>query len=194
MKSVLSILSLMSIAAAASASSIVVNGNFEADPYGNGGHVVPATVTGWTQSPAGVVAGIGQGYLNAPSQEIDLSGVTDNTSGTGMYQDLVTTPGQMYLLSLDVYTGGSLGHTGGVDVKVDSSVLGTNLQGFDRTNHSMYFTATGATSRLWLTSNHGNVSHVDNVSVQAVPEPTSMAALGAGALGLLRRRRNAKKA
>ena len=34
-------------------------------------------------------------------------------------------------------------------------------------------------------------AYFDNVSVQAVPEPASMAALGLGALGLLRRRRKA---
>ena len=186
MKTLFASLVVLAVAGSASA-NLVTNGGFEADAYNMGGYNVPATVTGWTQ--IGQVAGIGKGYLSSPSQEIDLSGVTDDASGTGLYQDLMTVAGQKYSLSLNVYTGGNLGHSGGVDVKIGDAALATNLQGYDRTAQTLSFTATGATTRLTLASNHGNVSHVDNVNVQAVPEPASMAALGLGALGLLKRRR-----
>ncbi len=192
MRILLSSLAVLSIGASASA-NLVRNGDFEANPYGLGGHVVPATITGWTQIPGAVVAGIGTTYLGAPSQEIDLSGYVDDTSGTGIYQDLATVAGRRYTLSLDVFTGGNVGYTGGVDVRLnDNALLATNLQGFDRTNYQFSFVATDATTRLFLTSNHGNVSHVDNVNVAAVPGPAAFATFGVSLVRMRRRKAHTK--
>jgi len=189
MKAILSIAVLASLTAVSSA-SLIVNGNFEADAYPVGSYLPLTSLTGWTISQD--AAGIGVGYLGAPSQEIDLSGTTDNTSGLGIQQSFATVANQQYSLSLDVFAGAGTGYSGGVLVFVNGNLLGGGaLQGV-RTNHQLTFTASTASSTLTLLSSGGNVSHVDNVSVQAVPEPASMAALGLGAIGLLRRRRNAR--
>lgn len=47
---------------------------------------------------------------------------------------------------------------------------------------------TNLTSVTWMGGFTDGAVQMDNVNVQAVPEPTSFAALGLGALGLLRRR------
>ncbi len=188
MKAILSIAVLASLTAVSSA-SLIVNGNFEADAYPAGSYQTLTSLTGW--SILGDSAGIGVGYLGAPSQEIDLSGVTDNSSGLGIQQSFATVANTQYTLNLDVFAGAGTGYSGGVNVLIDGNQLGGTLQGV-RTTHQLSFTATGASTTLTLLSSGGNVSHVDNVSVQAVPEPASMAALGLGALGLLRRRRNAR--
>lgn len=61
---VLTLLSLFALGATASA-NLVTNPGFEMDSYPANGHVVPTTVTGWTQIPENV-AGIGTGYLTRP--------------------------------------------------------------------------------------------------------------------------------
>ena len=177
----------------ASASNLVVNGDFSADHYTAGSWDEISTLTGWSVI-GNDMAGIGVGYLGAPNQEIDLSGGHDQ-GGTGISQLLATTAGQQYSLSFDVYTGGGYGYPGGVDAFLNGNQIATDLQGLtgsnasaDRQLYTYNFTATGNSTDLMFMDNHGVVSHVGNVSVQAVPEPSSFLALGLPLLVLARRR------
>ncbi|RYG37424.1 PEP-CTERM sorting domain-containing protein [bacterium] len=180
---------LVATLSAAASANLVVNGDFESDSYPAGNYqVITGSFTGWTVI-GGNVAGLGAGYLSSPSQEIDLSGTID-TSGTGITQNIATLAGQSYELTAQIYAGaGFTPYTGGVDVLVDGITVATNVQG---TNSIFSYTFTaGSSTDITFLSNNGNVSHIDNVTLNAVPEPASMAALGLGGLALLRRRRKA---
>ena len=195
----LALISLFAVAAAANA-NIITNGTFEANSYPQGSYIsinsgnAASNLNGWTVEGT-EVAGIGKNYLGAPSQEIDLSGSYDQ-SRSGIKQSFASTAGQKYLVSFDIFTGDLYGYDSGVDFIVNGNTLGNNLKSSvssdARKTMSYTITADSASTEVKFLRNHGLVTHVDNVNVQAVPEPMTMITLGAGALAMLRRRRSAK--
>lgn len=169
-------------AAGAHATNLVVNGDFEAESYS--GAVQISSLYGWNINGVGNVAGLQAGYLGAATQMIDLSGYYDGTAGSGINQTVTTTPAGQYAVNFDVYTP----YGGTVTFKLNNNVIATGLS---TGSYSYSFSGTGA-DNIDFISDYGITTHLDNVSVQAVPEPISMFTLGAGALALVRRRRNAK--
>lgn len=190
MKNIL-ILGLATLSVAANA-NMLTNGDFATDTYPVGGYLSTNSVTGWNVF-GHEVAGIGAGYLGAATQEIDLSGASDGT-GSGILQSVASTDSTPYQVSFDVYTGGGTGNSGGVDFYVNGALLGSDLQGaststMDRQTYNYTFSGVGAATELKFVDNNGNVSHVANVSMEAVPEPASLFALGLPLVGLLKKRR-----
>jgi hypothetical protein len=197
-------LSLFAVAAISSA-NIVVDGDFSLDTntYPANGYTSTTSVVGWNfvgNGDAGQeVAPIGIGYLGAANREVDLSGAYDvyvNGMGPGLSQTLNTVVGQMYKISFDYYSGndyagGSV--AGGVDFYINSSLIGNDLQTSSASNaratYTGTFMGTGSDTIKFL-SDHGRISHIGNVSAQAVPEPISLSLFGMGATALLRRRKN----
>jgi len=170
------------LAASANAANLVVNGAFEDVTYS--GAVQLATLPGWNINGVGNVAGLQAGYLGAPTQMIDLSGYYDGTGGSGINQTVTTVASGSYSVSFDVFTP----YAGTVSFKLNNNLIASGLT---TGSYSYTFTGTGA-DNIDFISDFGNTTHLDNVSVQAVPEPITMFTLGAGALALVRRRRNAK--
>jgi hypothetical protein len=169
------------LATSAQAANLVVNGDFETDSYN--GAIKLTSLSGWNINGVGNVAGLKNGYLGGVTQQIDLSGYYDGTGGSGINQTLATNV-TTYLVNFDVFTPIS----GKVTFKLNNNVIASGLS---TGSYSYSFVGTGS-DNIKFVSDFGKTTHLDNVSVEAVPEPISMLTLGAGALALLRRRRNAK--
>ena len=162
-----------SLVTSASAIELVTNGGFETGDF-----------TGWTQ--------VGGTVLTDDPFTGTYEASFAPTTGA-LVQSLATTPNTNYTVSFYLRNAGNA--VGSFQVLLGTSVL-TNLT----INPDAYkqFTYNATTSALpgdsILTFQFVNATttfHLDDVSVQAVPEPATFAALGFGAVALLRRRRRA---
>jgi len=174
-------ISLFSIA---SASPIVTNGDFETGDltgwslvYGSGSATTPglsgaykATLQNATAIRSGVLPTItGQTYR--------FSMDVDSTAPAEFFMSLVSTaPGGLFH---DFHWNTSPVYTGAFNAG------GAQTYSFD------YVAQSSDVIFISFNSKDGSAGSIDNVSVEAVPEPVSMLVLGTGALALLRRRRRA---
>ena len=194
------------------ASADFINGSFE-------DNVVPpnsytafsgSDLTGWTYTSGGFGALIPNGFDGAgsyttwhdtPAGNQYLYIAQSVTPGITLDQALTLSLGSHTLSFLQADFASSFQTPGGaVDVTIynpDSSVLvGPTL--FTTTTYSDFIqqsltftTPTEGSYDVQFTTIGGQAGIIDNVRMDAVPEPAPIAALGLGALGLLlRRRRN----
>lgn len=175
--------------------NLVSNGDFEqsfsgADISGSGYWTFNAGNAGipsWTVGMTSVDIVDSTYAPYAGAYALDLAG----TPGPGsISQTLATDAGTQYTISfVGRYTGDPINQI--VNVGFDGGNQQFSLTGTD-TTYSFDATASTASTLLSLATDPSNSSNgnlfIDNVSVQAVPEPTGFALFGLGALGLLRRR------
>ena len=215
---------LASASMGVASTNLLVNGGFEnTSPGGVTATTTPQTFGNW--QVATTSGSTNFYIFNAPglneAQPADgtklLSiGGFNTTKGVGLlWQDFATTAGQTYQVSF--FFGRTNNTSDEVNVSVDATAF--NLVSGETTDTlgqissgnapatgttgtlnqvGFQFTATGTSSRLLFadtTVAGGPSLQLDAVSVSAIPEPSSFAALaGIGALGLagLRRRRSAR--
>lgn len=212
MKISLALLTL-ALAGIASAQNLVHNGSFETglftDTHGYGYQYVEPFDTNfpsWFVSHSELLRGkngVTYDTLTASDGDyfLDLTGSQNNDLSV-ISQTIQTTPGQHYRLSVDL---GLAPHFNGYDQEgpitlrahfgADSAdfTYEPTTPGMDWKTFSADFVATNSFTQIQLEGLSKPVLNqffgLDNVQVQAVPEPATVAALGLGAVAMLRQRK-----
>jgi hypothetical protein len=183
------------------AGNLITNGSFENGSYtfdSNGADSLPAgstVITGWTTFAA-ELAPIENtnnfGPITTPFENIflDLTGYHDSSPYGGVEQSISTTSGQSYQLTLylGVYNGNPA-FQGPISVQVDAGSASTTFTdnptgtGSIWTPFSFSFVANSSSTLVSIQGTQGiNYIGLDNVSVSAIPEPSSLVLASPAAL------------
>lgn len=191
---------------------LIINGSFETPVVPVGGFTNfgggSTAITGWTV--VGVDSSVVSGNFSqsgitfqaqSGTQWLDLAGVTSNSSTSGVRQTVPTVSGQLYELMFHVgsATGGGLFFPATVDLSINGGARTSYFNPTGPTNmlnwspFTVQFTASSAlTSLTFFNGSAANnfISPLDNVSMNAIPEPGMLGLLSATLLGRCLIRRN----
>jgi len=191
----------------ASAFNIVTNGGFEATQPGDlnrGSWGIYDAIQGWKATPGGKIEvqrnAAGKAYEGSNLVELDSHDYDVKAPVLGLFQDLVTTPGQLYTLSF-AYSArpNTAANDNGFSVLFGDKFKQTIQDGAGgrQTNWNIFTVDVLATSALTrLQFNYEGPrntlgAYIDDVKVNtaATPEPTTMAGIALAGLGLAARKK-----
>ena len=178
------------------AANILVNGGFESPVLTN--DQVMTSIPGWVIATGNIDLVHGQGWVSSEgSQSIDLEGSTIGS----IYQIFTTAVGQEYSFSFNYsdnpYVGDDSARVRIIDGNTEANLVDFTVYGptgnsptammWQSTNGTFIATSTSTLIRFdsWNVNNYSSAgTALDNVQVDAIPEPASMM-LVLSVLGLL---------
>ena len=187
-------LATLACLAGAAQANLLLNGSFEDDvvvgPYA---YKANGALTGWESTNTGLgVVLFTAAYLHPVAdglQAVQLEHPNDT-----LFQSFLTTVGKTYEVKFSLSAYDTTPAALKVDIAGSSQSYSGSSAGY--TTYSFQFVANSASSTLTFTNTHlpppdYAYPHLDNVSVNAVPEPEgyALAMLALGGLGLVARRR-----
>lgn len=180
----------------ASATNLLVNGSFESVSLPSRNWDLFTSVPGWTASVDKIEIGKASVYGVTGQHLNNVLELDANANATVTQTVTGLTTGSYNLSFLSARRNGRTAADCRFEVLWNNNVVFT----LDPTSTvmaptSFNLTALGGTNTLAFRGAGTSTSYgalIDNVQLAPVPEPASMAALGLGALGLIRRRQKAK--
>ena len=198
---------VLALSSGAAGAAVIANGSFETGPV-PGGFTTLGTgsnaIAGWTVS-AGTIDYIGTHWVAQDGvRSVDLAG---NSPGS-ISQTFATDMGQTYYIRYWIGRnpdGGANPRTGFIDVGGGQTQFiyggAGNRQNMQWELETFIFTATGASTTLTFAADPATAGQffgpaLDNVSIQAVPEPAVWLTmiLGFGLIGGVLRRKSSRRA
>ena len=186
-------LATMAFLAGTAQANLLLNGSFEDDSIpGPFAYKANGSLTGWGSTNAGNGTVLFTGAYKPVAD--GLQAVQLEYPNDTLFQTFATTSGQTYEVKFSLSAYDTTPAALQVDVAGSSQSYSGSSAGY--TTYSFQFVANSASSTLTFTNTHlpppaYAYPHLDNVSVNAVPEPEgyALAMLALGGLGLVARRR-----
>jgi hypothetical protein len=192
------------VGAASAADNLIINGSFESGTtIKDGGWGTYDSITGWTATTGGKVevqrGAAGKAYDGKNLVELDSHNYTKGMETLGIFQDVATTIGKTYSFSFaysarpNVQAGDNILQVLAGNVFSQTIEAGKGGKQTDWKIFSSQFVANSTTTRLQF--NDKGIrdttlgAYIDDVRMQAVPEPTAMLGLSIAGLSLVARKK-----
>ena len=197
--------------------NLLVNPDFEQPATSQGGYLIASgdsAIPGWNVLGSVLVLnhfygesgnGVGQFLANSALNSIDLTGSFNTGLGSGVEQTISTVPGQDYIVVFYMGVARSIINSGfysapaKLNLNIGSQTTAYELDPPGPYNQTVWYpfianfkaidTSTKIQFMNGTDSANCNFVGLDNVYIEAVPEPGTMAALALGLAALNRRRK-----